>query len=280
MYTFSFLFSGLLSVAFYLLLASRDLAQVIAQEMIKTVDSQKAELAESNRLKSLGLMASGIAHEINTPLSVIQTNSYKVMRVMNRENIHSPDIKKAAENILKMVERMSSIIRGLHTFSRDGSHDKFEKVHLGDLIDDIIDIAREKFQSRNIEIRKNPMVPFYLECQKIEIGQVILNLLNNASDAVQNLDQKWVSIEAEETSEAAIIRFTDSGLGIPSDIKEKLMTPFFTPKDPGKGTGLVLSISHGIVKSHGGVLEINDKSLNTQFIIRIPKNRSKPIQAA
>lgn len=101
--------------------------------------------------------------------------------------------------------------------------------------------------------------------------QVLLNLINNAHDALENADEKWIEIKLEETENEIRLSVSDSGPGIPHELKEKIFNPFFTTKPVGKGTGMGLSISHGIVRSHHGSLEFNDKEKRTSFVNSLPK---------
>jgi C4-dicarboxylate-specific signal transduction histidine kinase len=119
-----------------------------------------------------------------------------------------------------------------------------------------------------------------IECRDIEISQVLLNLLNNAYDAVTDKEDKWVRIDVKETESAAIITVTDSGPGIPENIRNKITQPFFTTKELGKGTGLGLSISLGIVGAHQGNLTLDTHSSHTCFVVTLPKRRTVSAGAA
>ena len=99
----------------------------------------------------------------------------------------------------------------------------------------------------------------------------MVNLLNNAADAVSFLDEKWVKIEIQEMNGKIEILVTDSGQGIPEEIREKILEPFFTTKEIGEGTGIGLSISQNIIRNHSGSLSVNSDCKNTQFIIKLPK---------
>jgi C4-dicarboxylate-specific signal transduction histidine kinase len=110
-----------------------------------------------------------------------------------------------------------------------------------------------------------------IECQSTQISQVLLNLLNNAFDAVQGLDSKSVRITIRDLGDRAEIRVADSGPGIPPEIAKKILEPFFTTKEVGKGTGLGLSISLGIVKSHAGTLILDSTKSHTEFVVTLPK---------
>ncbi len=102
------------------------------------------------------------------------------------------------------------------------------------------------------------------------MGQVILNLLNNAYDAIQKDTDKWITVETSNKAGLVFLSVTDSGAIIPDEVKAKMMQPFFTTKEIGKGTGLGLSISKGIVESHGGILAIDNSKVNTSFVIQLP----------
>lgn len=119
----------------------------------------------------------------------------------------------------------------------------------------------------------NPSLSLEIECHSIKISQVLLNLLNNAYDAIQNQKEKWIKVEIIERQHEIDLIVTDSGNGIPVSVQKRMMQPFFTTKDIGKGTGLGLSISQGIVTSHHGKINIDNASMNTRFVITLPKRQ-------
>ena len=108
----------------------------------------------------------------------------------------------------------------------------------------------------------------------MQLGQVLLNLLSNAHDAVQALSEKWVKVAVEDRGPDLLISVTDSGPGIPTEVADRLMEPFYTTKEVGKGTGLGLSISKGIIDAHQGKIELDRHSPNTRFNITLPKFRA------
>ena len=109
-----------------------------------------------------------------------------------------------------------------------------------------------------------------IDCRAGEIVQVLLNLLNNAYDAISESSEKWIKVELKKEPKSIAIWVTDSGGGIPTEVQKKIMQPFFTTKEVGKGTGLGLSISRGIIESHHGQLILDTSSANTCFIIKLP----------
>jgi signal transduction histidine kinase len=115
---------------------------------------------------------------------------------------------------------------------------------------------------------------FTFECRASQIEQVLLNLLSNSIDSISDLPEKWIKIEILPQKDSFTLRFTDSGKGIPMQIADRIMEPFFTTKAVGKGTGLGLSISKGLIESHNGQLLYNNKSKNTEFTIQLPIKQS------
>ena len=109
-------------------------------------------------------------------------------------------------------------------------------------------------------------------CDEVEIEQVFINLLNNAIDAVKDRPEKWVKISVFEDGNYVVIRTTDSGPGIPGNVRDKLFEPFFTTKSTGEGTGLGLSITKGILDEHNATITVVDESPNTCFEIKFPKS--------
>ncbi|MFM8313140.1 MAG: sensor histidine kinase, partial [Deltaproteobacteria bacterium] len=241
-------------------------------------------LIASSKLTALGEMAGAIAHEINNPVTIIQGFSNQIRTEIKKEQ---PDYNKISQNIEKIGSacvRITKIITSLRTVSRDGSHEKMEPLPLKALLEETLPLCSEKFKNHGITLEINDF-PENLEvqCQRISISQVLLNLLNNSHDAIENCEAKWIRISARELNDSVEISVTDSGKEIPKSIKEKLMTPFFTTKPIGKGTGLGLSIAKGIVEQHKGTFYLDNNSPNTRFVFTLPKAQSKshePSQAA
>lgn len=233
------------------------------------LESAQATSIASARMALLGEMASGIAHEINNPLAIINSIVFQMQKLIERNELVSFPDKLA--KIQKTVMRITKIISGLRTFARDGQHDPFEEVLLKDIIDDTLELAKERLKNLDIEL-KLAEVPadLKIKCRATQISQVVLNLVSNARDAIQKLDERWIKIDYKISAGKIQLIVEDSGNGISPEIQEKIFQPFFTTKEVGVGTGLGLSISTGIIKSHGGVLYINNNSTHTQFVIELP----------
>ncbi len=251
----------------------------VAQDLTEQREAE-IKLLHGAKMSSLGEMSAGIAHEINNPLTVISIRSRQIQEQIERGDWSKQSIAPHFDAIEETVERISKIIRGLQAFARDGERTRFETVKLRTIVEDTLSLCRSRFKNHGIRLDYDParFADLPLECNPVQISQVLLNLLNNAHDAVQNLPAPWVRIETRSDGSFAEIRITDSGGGVPAAIRERVMQPFFTTKQPGKGTGLGLSISLGIVKFHEGTLSLDEARENTCFVIRLPlKHARKPL---
>lgn len=234
------------------------------------ISAQQEELVHASRLSALGEMAGGVAHEINTPLGILKLFTGQ----LKREIQEVPDVTRMSavlEKIDQTIDRITKIVEGMRMLSRDGSLDPFHTLSVKEIVEDVATLVKEKFRNQDTVFRLQEISSdLKIECRSVEIGQVILNLLNNAYDAVASLSEKWVEIKAQKIDNKIQIIITDSGKGIPKEISSKVFDPFFTTKEVGKGTGIGLSISNRIIKSHNGTLKINHDCPNTQFVITLP----------
>lgn len=241
------------------------------KESQKIVTEQQESIAARSKLSALGEMAGGVAHEINTPLAVIQLRTNQLIEAMSEDIIDKELFDRALYAIDQTVTRIAKIVNGLRAFARDGKNDPMAVYLVSDIIQDTLGLCSERFANNGIKLEYVCLKEAEINCRPTEISQVLLNLLNNAFDAVENEPEKWVRIETTEVQEKIQVSVCDSGKGIPVEIQEKIMQPFFTTKEIGKGTGLGLSISRGIVQSHGGSLQIDNSVKNTKFILTFPK---------
>ncbi len=238
----------------------------------ETIRQQQMQMVQSAKMASLGEMASGIAHEINNPLAIIQGKAAHLKSLISAEQLSGPKLATELDKIELTSKRISKIIKGLRSFSRNAAKDPFSLVQFPTIVDDTLELCRERFKSALIEIRTQLEYRESIYCRSAQIGQVLLNLLNNSYDAVLGQENAWVEIRCRESRSGVQISIVDSGPGISTEISEKIMEPFFTTKAVGKGTGLGLSISKGIVEEHQGQLWLDKNSENTCFMIEIPKH--------
>lgn len=228
------------------------------------------KLVQSSKMSSLGEMAGGIAHEINNPLTIISGKVWQIKSKIEKGNIEPEKIIESLDIVAKTTDRIAKIIKGLRSFSRNSENDPMEVIILTQVIDETLELCRERFKNHSIELKLDLMPQLMIKGRSAQLGQVLMNLLNNAHDAVLNLPEKWVELHVTQVQQIIKITVTDSGHGIANNVVQKMMQPFFTTKDVGKGTGLGLSISKGIIEDHGGKLYYSGITGNTQFVIEIP----------
>ncbi|MES2802630.1 MAG: ATP-binding protein [Bdellovibrionota bacterium] len=252
---------------------SRDITKQL--EALKLLEEQRASATYSSKMATLGEMAGGIAHEINTPLAAIILRAEMIE--LHNASFEKPDAEIAdhATSILGTGQRIAQIVKNLKGFSRNATNDPSNTFSVRDLVESTVSLCREKLKLNGISIEvEEPNLDLVVYGQVIQLSQALLNLLNNACDSIANIDSKWIRIQVSRFDEYLEISVTDCGKGILPEIAKKIFEPFFTTKDVGQGTGLGLSISHTILKSQGGELFYNDRNANTCFVMRLPYHKS------
>lgn len=245
---------------------------ITLEETKVEVLKQKSRADYASKMASLGQMAGGIAHEINTPLAIIQSYAEFINDEVNSETLSKQRLQKCADKIQFTTERIAKIIRGLLSFSREGSKDPFETFCIHQNIEQTLSFCRERFRATGVDLAVENFNSVHVNGRPVQISQVVLNLLNNSYDAVKNQENPKIKIEMQDLDTHVQVAVEDNGSGIDSSIKENLFQPFVTTKSIGQGTGLGLSVSHGIIEDHGGVLKLDLDSPTTRFLIRLPKS--------
>ena len=241
-------------------------------KLISRVKDDYALLVQKGKFESLGLMAGGVAHEINNPITVIQMNTFKLLRQLKKnEDIDAQVLKKKLEKNMQHIDRVTNIILGMKKLSRHSIADSLIKVSVNEIINDVSSLEAGFKSDKDITITYTKLEEDkFIEALPSQIIQVLINLIVNSSHAINGHDQKWIRLETQCNSNFIQFKVIDSGNGISKEIQEKIMAPFFTTKEVGKGTGLGLSISQRIAHYHGGSLELDTDSRNTTFILNIP----------
>jgi C4-dicarboxylate-specific signal transduction histidine kinase len=233
----------------------------------------QAQLENSARLSSLGMMAGGIAHEINNPLTIIHASASDLLDLAQEAGqVPSEDVVRNSKRIRETANRIARIVKSLRRIAREGSEDDFSTTQVGKIVEETLEMCRERFRSRSVKLILPEIDPtLKVVCREVQIAQVLLNLLQNAFDAVADEPgERWVRLEVAVRENALLFSVTDSGPGVPAALRTKIMEPFFTTKDVGKGTGLGLSLSTTIAEEHGGKLELTDEGGHTCFCLTLP----------
>lgn len=243
-------------------------------EMRKELDIQRSKSEFSARLATLGEMAGGIAHEVNNPLAVIIGVCAQISALLESSTPNLAKISEKIDKISKTSFRISKIIVGLQSFARQSDKDPYMPTPLQHLMDDTFELCREKFYHNAVQLKVSDIPDVEIPIRSVQVSQVLINLLNNAFDAVKRLPKPVIDIRIEETDSDVLIEVSDSGPGIPPEISDRIFDPFFTTKDVGQGTGLGLSISRSIMLDHQGELRlVNAPPFRTTFQVRLPKLR-------
>jgi signal transduction histidine kinase len=238
----------------------------IASDITKRKQMEE-QLILSDRLASIGELVSGVAHELNNPLTSIIGFSQFIM-----ENNPPPDIKDDLNIIHNEAQRSASIVKNLLTFARKHAPVK-QKGKINSIIAEVIKLRAYEQTVNNIILNTDfdPDLPETM-VDHFQMQQVFLNIIINAETAMLNAHNKGVlTITTSKIDDKIKIVFADDGPGIPRKNLNRIFTPFFTTKEVGKGTGLGLSICHGIVTEHGGNIYVESKpGKGATFILELP----------
>lgn len=227
----------------------------------------RVRLESSSRLASLGEMAAGLAHEVNNPLAIIDGNLELLRKWRNDEQKFAIKLS----NVKSAVDRIAKIVRAMRVFARKEDRDVPELLSVDSVVESVVALAQERIKKRGIELGTSLNATSVISLQEVALGQILINLLNNAVDAVENVNHKKIEVVTRESNDLVEILVSDSGPGINSTLREKIMEPFFTTKAVGKGTGLGLSVSLRLAEAMGGALELQEGVPQTCFAIKIPR---------
>lgn len=244
------------------------------QEARYTIARQKEQLDVANRqllqaakLASVGELASGMAHEINNPIGIILG---RADYVLTTEKNLSPEIREDLKVVKNQAERVANTVRGLLTFARPSSL-RMERVNLKKVVEHAIALETPRCRTSQVEIQRSlPGTLPFIQADPDQLQQVLVNLMNNAIDAMPRGGRIAISIVNADDEKLAV-NISDTGSGISEEDQTRVFDPFFTTKAPGKGTGLGLAVSYGIVRDHGGEIRVNSSlGKGSTFSIVLP----------
>ena len=225
------------------------------------------QIMKSERLATLGQLAAGVAHEINNPLGAILMYSHLSLEEMETEDPRRKNLEKVAGE----AARCKNIVRGLLDFARQ-SEPNAEEADANEILKRTLSVLQNQAQFQNIKIAAtfSPSLPKAM-MDSGQIQQVFTNIILNAAEAVEGEGELTVATRTANGDEFVEIQFTDTGCGIPRENLAKIFDPFFTTKEVGRGTGLGLAVSFGIIARHQGTIEVKSSpGKGTTFIVRLP----------
>ncbi len=244
------------------------LGRLLLLDDVTQREQLEEQLVQTEKLTSLGLLAAGVAHEVNTPLAVISN----YIQMLAKQLPGDDSRQKIIEKIVTQTFRASEIVNNLLNFSRTGAGE-FAEVKLNEVIEETLTLVAHPFRLARVSVMKNlsgGLPPVLGSANRLQ--QVFLNLFMNARDAMPNGGILEVRTSAQNGS--VEIEITDTGMGIPREHLNRIFDPFFTTKSTGKGTGLGLSVSYGIVKEHSGTIEVRSTAgKGTSFRLEFPVSK-------
>lgn len=253
-------------------------AMIVAVTDITEMVEKDAQLVQAAKMKTLGEMSAGIAHEINQPLNAIKMGSeYLNLLIEQKLTVSEQQITEMATEISQQVDRATEIINNLREFGRK-SGIILERVNMNEPIRGVQSIIGRQFSIQRIHMQLELAEEMpSIKAHNNRLQQVFFNLLNNARDAIQERMEgepnMWGEIRIRTYVEQgrAIAAFSDNGGGIPDDVRNKIFEPFFSTKQTGKGMGLGLAITYGIVRDYGGTITIDSMvGRGTTFMLSFP----------
>lgn len=226
----------------------------------------QSRMVNSEKLASMGRLAAGVAHELNTPLGGVLSLAMLVLE----ECDESQPLRKDLEIIVKQALRCRDIVKGLLDFAHQ-SESRAVETGVNSIIENTLALLERQAIFQNIRIARNlkkDLPPVFIDPSQLQ--SVIMNIVMNAVDAMEGKGLLTVETNVDEAGEQVLLLISDTGKGIPDKIKALIFEPFFTTKRPGEGTGLGLAVVYGIVKRAGGRISVDSSPGGTTFTVRLP----------
>lgn len=243
----------------------------VGQDLTDLRETQ-AQLIQASKMASLGEMSTGVAHELNQPLNVIRMAAANCLRKIKRDDVVPEHLIEKLNRISDQTARAAQIIDHMRMFGRK-ERSTAGPISPGQACRDALDMMSEQLRLGNIVVitELNDTEGINVLGHKIQLEQVIVNLLSNARDAINNNGKaRRIEMITKQSEDRVSISVSDTGGGVPSGIRDRIFEPFFTTKAVGKGTGLGLSVSYGIIRDMGGELSVSDVHDGASFCITFP----------
>ncbi|MBI5057417.1 MAG: HAMP domain-containing protein [Nitrospirae bacterium] len=254
-----------LAMSFNTMLDHLQLTQESLEKSMDLLQEKQAQLVESEKLASLGTLASGVAHELNNPLNNIYLATQTLYNEIDLE--HSPEIvKESVKDIFSQTLRVKRIVGDLLEFAR-AKGPEFRRINLVDVVNKVLKQMTATGETANVKYSLHANEDFEISADSLMLEQVFVNLFGNAIDAMGGSGSLDIAIDRKD--DLVKIRISDTGKGVPPENMLKIFDPFFTTKE--KGTGLGLAIVFSIIKKHNGEIDVqSEPGKGTTFIITLP----------
>ena len=238
---------------------------VIIEDITSRVQLEE-QLQISEKMASVGLLAAGVAHEVNTPLTGISSFTQMLLEGADPDDPRTAVLQK----IERQTFRAAKIVNGLLNLSRPVRADASGPVDLNVVVTDVLGLLEHQLSAGNVTVRRElSSDPVVVHGVEFKLQQVFLNLFLNARDAMAT--GGWITIRSRVVDHEAVVEVSDTGAGIPTDVLSRIYDPFFTTKAAGQGTGLGLSVTYGVVQEHRGSIECeSDPGQGTKFTVTLP----------
>lgn len=235
------------------------------------IEQERNKTAHISKLAAIGILAAEIAHEIKNPLTIMRTNNDVIRYALKDEKIDFPFVNMKMNTQNDTIDRMDRVASSLSNLSKDASRELPMKFFLEELLEDVGGLISFRTRKMGIEIEiSSECGKTELLANRVQLSEVVLNLVVNALDATEHISNPKVSIHCKKTSGVVMIRVYDNGPGVDEEIRNKIFEPFYTTKDLEKGTGLGLSISKKIVQQHKGDIYYDIDELGHCFVVCLP----------
>ncbi len=245
------------------------------QSMMSTIEKQKGQIEKNAKLALLGEMATGIGHEIASPLTVISG----MLTILERKMVKYPeeikaDLEKTVGRGHKMVDRINFIIKSMKGYAHQTEQMEIKPIQLSEAIEESVVLAKAKALKFGIELNlpENLDRSVFVLGTESEVCQCILNLVSNSIDAISKQDERKINIEVSSETEFVLVRIKDNGPGVPFELRRKIFESLFSTKQVGEGTGLGLTLVSRIIQRLGGKIELLDTNIGACFQLTFKKS--------
>ncbi len=246
----------------------KDLTGVKLAEEAK--DKAILQMKQAQKMEAIGLLAAGVAHEINQPLTYIKAIFECTLHDLEQQNVDPTELAKECHEAVNQVSRISRIINHLRLFGRAHTL-SFQTIPLEKVLDDTLILMAPMLRMHDIKLHRDIQDDMPdISCDSIRFEQVFINLFQNAIDALKHVQKKQIKITMVARDDQLTLSFNDNGVGIDPVLQDKMFEPFVTTKEVGEGTGLGLSIVYGIIEEHHGDIQYHAETQGSTFVITLP----------